>query len=65
MTRGEVEGEEGAWEGRLCEEIGKERVDVRVVQKPPSEVAVTADEEGAPASGAEMVEVGALWGEGK
>ena len=56
---------EGAWEGRLCEEIGKERVDVRVVQKPPSEMAVTADEEGAPASGAEMVEVGALWGEGK
>ena len=32
---GFVEGEEGAWEGRLCEEIGRESVDVRVVQKPP------------------------------
>ena len=39
-TRGEVEGkdgagvvedEEGAWEGRLCKKIGRERVDVRVV----------------------------------
>ena len=42
-----------------------ERVDVQVVQKPPSKVAVTADEEGAltwaPALGAEMVKVGALW----
>ena len=36
---------------------------------PPSEVAATADEKGAlawtPASGEEMVEVGALWGEGR
>ena len=60
-----MEGEEGAWEGRLCEEIGREGVDVPVVQKPPSKVAATADEEGAltwaPASG---VDVGALWGEG-
>ena len=64
-----MEDEEGTWEGRLSEEIGRERIDVRVVQKPPSEVAATADEEGAlawaPASGAEMVEVGALWGEGR
>ena len=40
-----------------------------MVQKPPSEVAATADEEGAlawaPESGAEMVKVGALWGEGR
>ena len=28
---GFVEGEEGAWEGRLCEEIGRERVDVSVI----------------------------------
>ena len=44
-TRGEVvdkegarvvEGQEGAWEGRLCEEIGRERVDIPVVQKPPT-----------------------------
>ena len=38
---GVVEGEEGAWEGRLCEEIWRERVDVPEVQKPPSEVAAT------------------------
>ena len=31
-----MDGEEGPWEGRLCEEIGRERVDVRVVQKHPS-----------------------------
>ena len=65
-TRVEVAGEEGTWEGRLYEEIGRERVDVPVVQKPPSEVAATADEGGAlawaPASGEE---VGALWGEGR
>ena len=42
-----VEREEGAWEGRLCEEIGGERVDVTVVQKPPSEVAATSYEEDA------------------
>ena len=40
-----------------------------MVQKPPSEVAATADEEGAltwaPASGAVRVEVRALWGEGR
>ena len=63
MDKDEVEDDEGAWEGRLCKEIGGERVDVHVVQKPPSEVAATADEEGAftwaPASGAERVEVGA------
>ena len=41
-----MEGEEGAWDGRLCKEIGRERVDVPVVQKPPSEVAATADEVG-------------------
>ena len=39
----------------------RERVDIRVVQKPPYKVAATADEEGAlawaPASGGEMVEV--------
>ena len=56
-----VEDEDGAWEGRLCEEIGRERVDEPVVQKPPSEAAATAYEEGAlpwaPASGAERVEV--------
>ena len=66
---GVVEGEEGAWEGRLYEEIGRERIDVPVVQKPPSEVAATADEEGAltgaSASGVEGVEVGALQGEGR
>ena len=39
-------GEEGAWEGRLCKEIGRERVDVPVVQRHLSEVAATADEEG-------------------
>ena len=44
MGRVIVEGEEGAWEGRLCEEIGRERVDVPAVQKSPSEVAATADE---------------------
>ena len=64
-----VEGEEGAWEGRLCEEIGIERVDVPVVQKSPSGAASTAYEESAltwaPTSGAESVEVGALWGEGR
>ena len=50
-----------------CKEIGGERVDVPVVQKPPSEVAATACKEGiltkAPASEAERVEVGSLWGE--
>ena len=64
-----VEGEQGAWEGRLCEEIGGERVDVPVVQKTPSEVAASAYEEGvftwASASGAETVEIGALWGKGR
>ena len=54
------DGAEGAWEGRLCEESGRERDDVWVVQKPPSEVAATTDEEcalaWAPASWAEMVE---------
>ena len=25
-----VEGEKGAWEGRLCEEIGRERVELPV-----------------------------------
>ena len=65
---GFVEGEEGAWEGRLCEEVGREMVGAPAVQKPPSEVAATADEEGAikwaPASEAVKVEVGAIWGEG-
>ena len=64
---GVVECQEGVWEGRLCEEFGRERIGVSLVQKPPSEVAATADEEGAltwaPASGAEEVEVEALWGE--
>ena len=65
----------GSWRARRgpgkadCEEIGRKRVDVPVVQKPPSEVAATSDEEGtlawAPASGVEMVEVGAIWGEGR
>ena len=66
---GVVEGKGGAWKGRLCEEIEREGVDVQVVQKPPAEVAATADEEGAftwaPASGAERVEVGVVWGEGR
>ena len=57
---------EGAWESRQCE-IRRERVDDSVIQKPPSEVVSTADEEGtltwAPPSGAERVEVGAIWGE--
>ena len=72
MDKGEVdtevvEGEEGAWGGRLCEEIGGERVDVPVLQKIPSEVATTAYEEGVLtwASGAERLELGALWGEGR
>ena len=64
-----VEGEEGAWEGRMCEEVGGEKVDVPMVQKPPSEVATTAYAEGAltwaHASGAERVGVGALLGEGR
>ena len=38
---GVMEREERAWKGRLCEEIGRERVDVLVVQKPPSEEAAT------------------------
>ena len=42
-----VEGEEGAWESRLCKKTEREKVDVPVVQKPPSEVAATADGEGA------------------
>ena len=73
--RGEVVDKDGAevvediWKGRLCEEIGGERVDETVVQKPPSEVAATSYEEGtitwAPSSGAERVGVGALWGEGR
>ena len=64
-----VEGKERAWEGRLCKEVGRERVGVPAVQTPPSEVAATADEEGAltwaPASGAVRMEVGTLWGEGR
>ena len=69
-TRGEVvdtdgakvvEGEERVWEGRLCKEI--------VVQKPTSQVAATAYEEGgftwASASGTKTVEVESLWGEGR
>ena len=63
---GVVEGEDGIWEGRLCEEIGRERVDVSVIHKPPSEVAATADEEGAftwAPKDAEGMEVVALWGE--
>ena len=60
---GKTRGEVGTWEGRLCEEIEREGVDVQVVQKLPSEVA-TADEEGvftwAPASGSERVEVGVI-----
>ena len=44
---GVVEVEEGAWDVRLCKEIGRERVDVLVVQKPPYDVAATADKEGA------------------
>ena len=65
---GVVEGERRAWEGRLCEEIEREGVDVQVVQKPPAEVAAMANEDGAftmgPASGAERMEVGVVWGEG-
>ena len=30
---------------RLCEEIEREGVNVKVVQKPPYEIAATADEE--------------------
>ena len=66
---GFVEGEEGACEGILCKEIGREKVDVPVVQKTPYEVAATAIEEGAltwaPASAAVRGEVGALWREGR
>ena len=62
-----VEGGEGAGEGRRCEEVEREGADVQVVQKPPAEVAATADEGGActeaPASGAERVEAGLGWGE--
>ena len=43
LDKNEAEGEEGAWEGRLCEEVGEKRVGV---QKLPSDVAATADEEG-------------------
>ena len=54
-----MEGDEGAWEGRLCEVVGGERVDVKGVQKPLSEEAATADEEdtltGASATGAVRV----------
>ena len=49
-------------EDRRCEEIEREGADVQVVQKPPAEVAATADEGGActwaPASGAERGEAG-------
>ena len=45
------------------------RVDVPMVQKPPSKVVATAYEEGAltwaPALGAQRVRVGAIWGEGR
>ena len=60
-----MEGGEGAQESRLCEEIGRERVDVPVVQKPPSKVAATADEEGTLTWAPALVrgEVGALWRE--
>ena len=53
---GVVEGEEGACEGRIREEIRRERVDVPVAQK-PSEVVATADKEGAL--------TWALWEEGR
>ena len=43
---GEVMDMDGAWEGRLCEEVGR-------VQKPPSEVAATADEESTRIGGGE------------
>ena len=52
---GVVEKEGGDWEGRLCEEIEKEGVDVQVVQKLPAEVAAATDEE-------ERVEVEVVWG---
>ena len=65
----------GSWRARRgpgkadCVKKLRERVDIRVVQKPPYKVAATADEEGAlawaPASGGEMVKVAALWGEGR
>ena len=62
-----MEGEEGAWEGRLCEVVGGERVDVKGVQKPHSQWTATADEEdtliGASATGGARVEVGSLWRE--
>ena len=65
----DTDGAEGVWESKLCKEIGGERVDVSVVQKSSSEVAAKVYEEGAltwaPTSGAETVEVGALWGEGR
>ena len=78
-SRGEVKewwNRKGAeWEigvkGRKAvgEETERERVDVPVVQKPPSEVATTEDEEGAftwaPALGEERRVLGALWGEGR
>ena len=42
-----VEGDEGGWEGRLCEVVGGERVGVPGVQKPPFQGAAAAtDEEG-------------------
>ena len=62
----------GSWKarrgpGKAEYEKGKEKVDVPMVQKPPSEVAATADEEGAftwaPATAAVRGEVGALWRE--
>ena len=39
----ELEGEEGAWEGSLCEVVGVERVDIPGVYKSPSERAATAE----------------------
>ena len=52
-----MECREGAGEGRQCWEIERVGADVQVVQKPPAEVAKTANEEGtctwAPASGGE------------
>ena len=58
-----MEGEGAAWEGRLCEEIEREEVDVQVVQKPPPR---WQQRLGCIhlASGVESIEVGIVWGEG-
>ena len=49
-------GERKRKKGRLGGEVGRYRGNVPGVQKPPSEVAATAKEEGAPSSGTARVE---------